>query len=309
MICKIKTINYTKNALEYCEKGGELIHSNFVFGTSKEINRDMLELQERNKRTEKKGIHAILSFNPDDNLDSFTQQDYIELSEKYAKKHGFEDNQYAVYLHNDKSHIHLHIVANRIGFDNKSVSSSQSFPKNTEFSMETEIEYNLIRTNRKLSKKEVLENSISYPEFESSNIRLDYIKKQIDKEVLNSNSIDDLKEQLKKYNIKTYIGRGVTFVDGMGAKFKGSQIGREYSLQGLTKQINSKTSIEIIKNDNIEFSNDLLEEQKNNDMNSSTLNIEPNNLDLPNVLPLGKLSKNEDDEDMPKKRKRKGRNR
>lgn len=61
----------------------------------------------------------------------------------YAKSHGFDENQYAVYLHDEKEHLHLHIVVNRIGIYLKACSSSNSYYKNKDFAKEMEIKYHL----------------------------------------------------------------------------------------------------------------------------------------------------------------------
>lgn len=292
MICKVATISHTKNALDYCEKGGELVHSNYVFGSAKDINKDMLELQNRNTRTEKKGLHAIISFNPQDDLTDYTHIEYSEIAEKYAEKHGFSENQYAVYLHQDKAHTHLHIVANRIGYDNKCVSSSHSYAKNREFSREMEQEYNLIRTNRKKGSKEIQTDFSYYPgaDFISEDKRLLKVKELIDRQIPQCKNIKELEVKLLNFGIKTYKGRGISFVDSAGAKFKGSQLGREYSIKGLEKQIsnNQNRGIAIKQSRN-------QEETKNAEVQqiSDKLNIDS--------LP----SKKEEDFPYRKKRKRK----
>ena len=115
MICKRATISHSGNALDYCEKGGELLHANGVHGNAKEINKQFKEVQDRKPNIKHKSVHAIISLNPKDR--KLNKGELIDISEKYAKEHGFDRNQYAVYLHEDKAHRHLHIVANRIGLD------------------------------------------------------------------------------------------------------------------------------------------------------------------------------------------------
>lgn len=230
MICKIATITHTKNSLDYCEKGGELIHANGVSGNSKEINKQFKEVQTLKENIKHKSLHAIISFNPEDR--ELNKGELMEISEKYAEKHGFDKNQYAVYLHQDKAHKHLHIVANRIGYDRKVVSSSHSYAKNTEFSKSMEIEYELIKTNRKEKGKD----------FKPQKEFAQTMKIMIDNCLKNSKSMNELSNNLKdQYCVTMYKGRGVSFMyqekNEKARSVKGSEVGRAYSLKGLEKQI------------------------------------------------------------------------
>lgn len=224
MICKIATITHSSNALDYCEKGGELIHANGVYGNAKDINSQFKEVQALKPNIKHKSVHAIISFNPRDK--DLSKGDMMEISELYAKQHGFNKNQYAVYLHQDKEHTHLHIVANRIGLDRTVISSSHSYPKNTEFSKTMEQKYDLIKTNRKTKGKD----------FVSDKSFAKTIKSILDETLIISKSLKELEKHLKSHNITMYKGRGVAFVY-LGTKVKGSEIGRKYSLKGLEKQI------------------------------------------------------------------------
>jgi len=236
MICKIAIISekHTLNSLEYADRGGELLSSNFVAGTPKEIYKDFEYVQSFNDRAKNKSIHAIISLNPKDDLSKLTRQDYIDICNQYLKKHGFHNNQSAIYLHSDKQHTHFHIIANRIRLnDGKSVSSSHNYAKNVEFSKEIELRYNLIKTNRKTKGVD----------FVKDNTRANKIKLKVDVAILKSSSINAFIYEMKKQNVLVLKGRGIAFIDTSGAKFKGSDLGREYSLQNIEKRINSGIEI------------------------------------------------------------------
>lgn len=234
MICKMAIIaeQHTLNSLEYAERGGEQLYTNNVFGSPKEIFNDFKLIQDLNDRAKNKSIHAILSFNPNDDMQRLTKQDLIDIANKYLEKHGFDDNQSAVYLHNDKAHIHLHIVANRIKMDGICVSSSNNYFKNLDFAKEMENQYQLIKTNRK-------EKGV---DFVKDSQRANQIKAKIDKALLKSTTMDEFCKHMKNMNVLVLRGRGIAFVDGSGAKFKGSEIGREYSIMGIEKQLNQTAS-------------------------------------------------------------------
>nr|XP_040582850.1 protein rlx-like [Lepeophtheirus salmonis] len=240
MICKVKTITHSSNALSYCEQGGELIHAHGVNGTAKDINKQFKRVHELKPNVKQKSIHAIVSLNPKDR--ELNRGELMEISERYAKQHGFDKNQYAVYLHKDKAHTHLHIVANRIGYDRTVVSSSHSYAKNTEFSMRMEKEYSLTQANRKVKGKD----------FVVKNEHSETLKSIIDECLKHSKNLEELSKNLKeRYSVTMYKGRGVSFMYQEGndkaIKTKGSAIGKEYSLKGLEKQIEQLHSPKQLK--------------------------------------------------------------
>lgn len=212
MICKMAIIaeQHTLNSLEYAQRGGELLSTQFVSGSPKEIFNDFKHIQALNGRTRNKSIHAIISLNPKDDLSKLSTQDLIDIGDQYLQKHGFNDNQSATYLHRDKAHLHLHIVANRINFEGKSVSSSHNYAKNIEFAREMESKYQLIKTNRK--QKGV--------DFVRDNQRGNKIKDKIDRAVLKSATMNEFCHQMKQLNVLVLRGRGIAFVDSAEQSLK-----------------------------------------------------------------------------------------
>jgi len=235
MICKMSIISekHTLNSLEYANKGGELISSNFVAGKPKVVFKDFEFVQSLNDRANNKSIHAIISLNPNDNIAKLNRQDYIDICNQYLEKHGFKNNQSAIYLHTEKDHTHFHIIANRIGFDGKCVSSSHNYAKNVEFSKQMELKYNLVKTNRKTKGIDFIKD----------NSRAKMVRVIVDSAILRSLSIEAFIQEMKKQNILVLKGRGISFADSSGVKFKGSDLGRAYSLQNIAKRINSGKEI------------------------------------------------------------------
>jgi relaxase-like protein len=257
MISKMAIIaeQHTLNSLQYAKRGGELLFTNNVYGSPKEIFNDFKLIQELNDRAKNKSIHAIISFNPNDDTNKLTKQDLIDISNQYLKKHGLEENQSAIYLHTEKEHLHLHIISNRIKMDGLCVSSSHNYAKNLEFCKEIEIEYGLIKTNRK-------EKGV---DFVKDNQRANKIKDIIDRAILKSNTLDEFCNNMKQLNVLVLRGRGISFVDSSGAKFKGSEIGREYSLMGIQNQLNNKST--EVHQGKVEESTKITIEPKNEEHN------------------------------------------
>jgi len=64
MIAKLQSISYTGNALQYCERGGEILYSNECLGNAKQIYVQMKMLENRNDRCEKKAFHIKIRIAP-----------------------------------------------------------------------------------------------------------------------------------------------------------------------------------------------------------------------------------------------------
>lgn len=235
MIAKLQSISYTSNALQYCERGGEILHSNECLGNAKQIYDQMKTGENRNDRCEKKAFHIKIRIAPEDKS-KLTNQDWIDISKEYAKKIGFNKNLYAVYIHEEGSaKEHIHIVASRIMENNLAVTDSYTHYKNLDFCRAMERKYKLRKVERKL------EYIKAQKEFISKDHRTSNLKQAVFKAIDISDSIDDVVFHLKNENIKTKIGRGISFVDANGVRKKGSEIDRKLSLKGIEKLLSYKS--------------------------------------------------------------------
>ncbi|MFY7911755.1 MAG: hypothetical protein ACOVO2_19495, partial [Emticicia sp.] len=72
----------------------------------------------------------------------------------------------------------------------------------------------------------------------SSNTLAQSIRDKIDRNLLKHKTMEDLRKSLEKEGVKMYHNRGVSFLDTKtAAKFKGSDLGREYSLMNIEKRL------------------------------------------------------------------------
>lgn len=237
MITKLKTINYTRSALLYCEKGGDLLTANKCYGNGSDIFLQMKEAQSMNDRCSKKSFHCKIRIAPED-IGILNTQDWIDISEKYASKIGFKDNMYAVYIHEEGTKKeHIHFVVNRINENNRAIKNNFTHYKNLDFCREIESEYNLKKVKR------VLESYKEKGEFVSNDKTKKSLKIIIDEAIDFSDSYEDFEFNLKHEEIKIKKGRGIVFIDRKGIIHKGSSIGRDYSLSGILKKINSIKSV------------------------------------------------------------------
>jgi len=180
--------------------------------------------------------HQSFSFPQGENPSSEQIQEIVET---FRQDFGFTENQLIVFKHNDTDNAHFHIVANRINFNGKTTADDG---------------YSYLRTGkfcRKIEEKMGLQVTPDMKVFRPKQERQRYfsksevaesIRQKIDKHLLESKTISDLKTLLLKEQIKMYVGRGVSFLDkATGMSIKGSDLGREYSLMNLEKRL-SETS-------------------------------------------------------------------
>lgn len=270
MIAKLQSISkaHTLNTLLYCEKGGEIIYTNECLGGSKDIYLQMLENNFLNDRSSKPSFHIKIRIAPEDK-GKLNIQDWIDISNDYAVKIGFQNNPYAVFIHeegNESEREHVHIVASKILENNTAVSDSFTHYKNMDFCREIEKKYNLRKVERVLEKVKV--NEI----FQSTDKRINPLKEQIFKAIEMSDSIEDVIFHLKNQNIKVKKrGRGIGFTDADGVYFKGSSIDRRLSLSGIEKLLTYEAQQNhLFKNITKQFNSDSISDVLNNLMGDNS---------------------------------------
>jgi hypothetical protein len=98
------------------EMRAKLLELNQVYGSSREMGKQMREVADERKTAQKPVLHVQINFHPDEKL---TRQQAEQAIDSILKDIGIEkdNHQYVVVQHKDKAHDHYHIVANRIGMD------------------------------------------------------------------------------------------------------------------------------------------------------------------------------------------------
>ena len=116
-----------KNPEEVMKDRAKVLLFNQCYGNPKELIQQFNEVRQLNNKLSKHVLHITLSLAPGEQL---SKDKLMELCRDCATDMGFENNQYVAIHHKDTSHQHLHVVANRIGFDKRTVSDSNNFSKN-----------------------------------------------------------------------------------------------------------------------------------------------------------------------------------
>ncbi|MGN6213656.1 relaxase/mobilization nuclease domain-containing protein [Parafilimonas sp.] len=235
MIGKITTGKSFRGCLLYClndkkqeseeeqvmKNRAEIILFNQCFGNQKELIEQFNAVRQLNPKLAKPVLHITLSLAISDQL---SKDKLMEICEQCAKEMGFEKNQYIAVQHLDTKHPHLHIVANRVGFDKRTVNDSNNYKKMAAYCRKMELKYDL---------KQVLSPRLFLSKEQRLRPRHDERKQQIrqhvQKSLKASRSYHDFERLMKEKKYQVVKGRGIAFIDEKKVYVKGSDLG--YSLR------------------------------------------------------------------------------
>jgi hypothetical protein len=203
---------------------------NQCYGSNKELVQQFHDVRLLNQKVAKPVLHITLSLSPGESLD---RSRLAAVAQSCATHFGFDKNQYVAVTHRDTGHQHLHVVANRIGLDGRTVSDSNSYQKMAAFCRKMEATHNL---------KPVLSPRRFLPKEEQHLPRLDQRKEQLKENIQQclstSHSYAQFEEGMLAFGYQILKGRGIAFLDAKGVKVKGSELG--YSLGNIQQLLEAK---------------------------------------------------------------------
>ncbi len=168
----------------------------------------------------------------------------MEMAKQCAKEMGFEKNQFIAVSHMDTGHQHLHIVANRVGYDGKVVSDSQNYKKIAAFCRQTELKYNLKQV---LSPRKYLKpDQRNIPRLDT---RKEKLKTNIKECLSDSKSFIEFEIKIKERGYEIIKGRGISFIDKQAVKVKGSEV--DYSIQKIEKILALQHQLQKVREDKL----------------------------------------------------------
>ena len=203
----------------------EVLLFNKCYGNPKELIQQFNEARQLNPKLSKPVLHITLSLAPGENLGKNKLSD---VAEECAKDLGFNNNQFFAVLHRDTTHQHLHIVANRIGFDKRTLSDSNNYKKIATFCRKMELKYELkqVLNPRKFLPKDMRQ----IPRLDA---RKEAMKNDVTQCILAAKNYTDFESLMKQKNYQVIKSRGIAFIDNKGVYVKGSELG--YSLATIEK--------------------------------------------------------------------------
>jgi len=172
--------------------------------------------------------HTSISFAPED-TEKVNEELLEAIARDYAKK--FELEQYAVIRHRDAAHQHIHIIANRVGYDGHTIKDTYCGSRGKELAGRLEKKYELhhqIGKRLELTHQEKLygKDKVKYQIYEA-----------VKKELPSCKTLEDLKTKLERHGIKTEIKtQGLSFSKGL-ERFKGSAVDKAFGKKTLEKTI------------------------------------------------------------------------
>jgi hypothetical protein len=196
---------------------------------------DFIHQQQMRPGKQKAFFHGILSFHPTEKPSNET---LTKIAGQYLERLGIVDTQYSIVKHTDRSHLHLHIVANMVDNNGNVIKDNFTGLRGKKVAQHLTQEYKLIPA---IKKDLALTNLENMNEHEVARYK---IYMAIAENLSNCSSINDLVIRLKhqgidtqfKYKGQTQEIQGVSFKTG-NYSFKGSQIDRKFSFAGLQKAL------------------------------------------------------------------------
>ena len=189
-------------------------------------------------------FHGILSFYPGEKPDDET---ITKIARDYLKHLGIKDTQYVITKHTDKNHLHLHILANMVNNRGETIKDNYIGLRSKKAAELITIGYGL----REAKGKDLGKTSVeSLNEREATRYKIYSI---ISEHLPKCKMMEELEEALKRKGIETLYKfkgvtsekQGVSFTFG-DYKFKGSEVDRNYSINGLQKQITQNINHKIV---------------------------------------------------------------
>jgi hypothetical protein len=224
----------------------EVLAYNQCFGNKHELAEQFNDVRKLSRRVEKPVLHVSLRLAPGEHVD---KNKLLDIASEMAKEMGVANNQYLVVQHRDTNEQHIHIVANRVGYDGKAASSSNNYYKMDKLCRKLEIKHQLEQV---LSPRQFLPKEMRH--LPRHDIRKEQMKKDIQQSLLTATQYDDFAKRMQSLGYKILKGRGITFIDEKKVIVKGSELG--YSLMTIEKILQQKHELNIRQTTNLQIITD-----------------------------------------------------
>jgi len=117
-----KSISHTGASMGYGwdqEKEAKVVYRVHLSGDNpKEITQEFKVIQSQNHKCKKNTLSFVLSPTIEDGRE-LKDKELREITERFVKEMKLQERQAIAFVHQDKSHLHIHLYVNRIGFNGK----------------------------------------------------------------------------------------------------------------------------------------------------------------------------------------------
>ena len=251
MIAKAKAISHGKTAIEYAmreSKHAEVLTKNLVQNNSPgKIHQEFIDVSKYNSRCKNKFIRIEIGIAPKDEA-NLSKEQLSEICDQFSKRFGFENHQWIACTHRDTDNLHMHMIVNRIGIDQKVFDTSFISKKAGLIAEKISRDMGLTIANEVEAKQKMYTQVVS---FQRKMVRAKIEKiahKVLSQEPTTLEQFSNLmnKEGVTVTEMKNKKGDtyGLRFTS-YDETFKGSTIGKEFGYNTLLGAINSNFSEEL----------------------------------------------------------------
>jgi hypothetical protein len=202
--------------------------------------RDFELMAELHDTISKPVFHAVLTFHRDENLDDNQK---IDLALNYLDGVGMGNTQRLIAEHFDARHQHLHLVANRIGFDGKPIHNFPEVLRSRDTVERLVRDYGLVPVAAKDLRQ------TNFDALDDSDTRKYTVYRTVKELLPQVKDMRGLEDRLRsegiemRYRLDASGQRvGVSFLYGNEA-FRGSEIDKSLSLRGLERTIGQRQEL------------------------------------------------------------------
>jgi hypothetical protein len=131
-------ISYNISKIE--DGKGEYLYDNFFQNDIYKLYDEMKEVGMMNDRVKNKYVEITLNLTPEEKLDKAI---FLKLANEYLLSLGYGNCCYAVILHTDREHRHLHILTTTVDYNSLHIPDSNIKLRSLSLSRELEVKYGL----------------------------------------------------------------------------------------------------------------------------------------------------------------------
>lgn len=254
MIGKISKGQSFSGVLRYMENKvsqgvGNRIGSNMYGKSEKQLSNEFEIVASQRPNLGKPVFHASLNLAPGEKL---SDKQFMGMAHKYMNEMGFSENQFLVYRHFDREHDHIHIVANRVNMEGKTVTDKNDFRKTEAILRSFEQEYGLkkVENSQESKAKQLSKGQVEYYRRTGEVPAKTQIAAIIDDSLRKRPSLPKFIDDLQKNGVNVIFHGNKQRTFGIsyeleGSSFKGSNIGRGYTWSKIQKQLNYEHEREL----------------------------------------------------------------
>lgn len=224
------------------EKGYELCRNNLCGESPKEILKEMKIIQNLNENAKNKTFSLVLSPEKEDGK-KLSNKELKKITQDFMKKLGIdpEKQQYVAFVHTEKAHKHIHIIANRVQ-DNGKLLPDKFIGKKAQWAA-----HEVAKENNLISAKEVMISKIQSIERQTDfdrAIKNEILKKHEFVMKQKPESMEVYMKRMEKLNVKVVPTinkqgqiQGHRMIDlATGKDFKASEVHRNLGLKNIMEK-------------------------------------------------------------------------